>query len=44
MNMWLQLAFIILPSVSVVCFLLSLYGHKIENKKLQQKIKLSENR
>lgn len=42
--MWLQLAFIILPFVSAVCFLLSLYGHKVENKKLNQKIKLLENK
>lgn len=42
--MWLQLAFVILPFLSTVCFLLSLYGYKTENKKLNQKIKNLENK
>lgn len=41
--MWLQVLFIILPFISVLFFLLSIYGHKLEIKKLNKKLELLEN-
>lgn len=42
MFMFLQVLFIILPFVSALFFLLSIYGHKLEIKKLNKNIKSLE--
>lgn len=36
--MWLNILFIILPIISVLFFLMSIYGHKLEIKRLNKKI------
>lgn len=41
--MWSQTVFAILPFVALIFFLLSIYGHKIEIKKLNKKIQILEN-
>lgn len=40
--MWSQILLIILPFISVLFFLLSIYGHKLEIKKLNKKIEFLE--
>lgn len=42
--MWSQTIFAVLPFVALIFFLLSIYGHKIEIKKLNKKIELLENK
>lgn len=40
--MWLNILFIILPIISILFFLMSIYGHKSEIKRLNKKINALE--